>query len=61
MSMTNASPAVPKKPPVRARGPARRAARTAKPVHLFSTRLGARTEYRIYPSIGIARIGNCGA
>ena len=25
----------------------------------IATRLGARTEYRIYPSIGIARIGDC--
>ena len=25
----------------------------------LNTRLGARTEYRIYPSIGIARIGDC--
>jgi hypothetical protein len=59
MSMIDVSPAAPKKPSSRPRGPARRAARTAKPVQLFSTRLGARIEYRIYPSIGIARIGNC--
>jgi hypothetical protein len=39
----------------------RSAARTTlvAPLADLNTRLGARTEYRIYPSVGIARIGDC--
>ena len=40
-----------------ARSPQR--AKTALALPSLTTRLGARTEFRIYPSIGIARIGDC--
>ena len=45
----------------RARRPKRSAtaAATAAPLAGLKARLGARTEFRIYPSIGIARLGNC--
>ncbi len=36
-----------------------RARRTAARTLSLNARLGARTEYRIYPSIGIARVGDC--
>ncbi|MBR0718651.1 LodA/GoxA family CTQ-dependent oxidase [Bradyrhizobium liaoningense] len=40
-----------------ARSPSR--VRGALALPTLSTRLGARTEFRIYPSIGVARIGDC--
>lgn len=36
-----------------------KAAKMALALPALSTRLGARTEFRIYPSIGVARIGDC--
>src|SRR5215831_14980392 len=45
-------------PASRTRQPARRTTAAAA-LSSPNTRLGARTEFRIYPSIGIARVGGC--
>src|SRR5580692_7429116 len=45
--------------PSTSRAPRARRAAAAAAQPTVTARLGARTEYRIYPSIGIARIGDC--